>query len=45
MVNRICEDCGQVYSPCIREGGRMPKGYKICPSCESENTKPTDRQL
>ncbi len=36
---RICKDCGCVYSPQLLENGRMPKGYKVCPKCSSKNTE------
>ncbi len=33
---RKCKDCGTKYSPNIKEGGRRPRGYKICPKCKSK---------
>ena len=31
-----CPLCGQVWQPMLRPGGRMPKGYSICPCCGSD---------
>lgn len=28
-----CAKCGMEWSPMVRAGGRMPKGYFICPRC------------
>jgi hypothetical protein len=38
-MNLICNECKANFTPIIREEGRMPKGYKICPICRSANTK------
>lgn len=28
-----CKHCGCTWSPNIKEGGRMPRGYWKCPHC------------
>ena len=28
-----CEKCGSKWSPIIRQGGRMPNNWWICPKC------------
>lgn len=28
-----CVDCGQQWSPMLRSGGRLPRGYWKCPRC------------
>ena len=28
-----CADCGGAWSPLLQTGGRMPRGYRVCPSC------------
>jgi len=38
-MKRICWDCGAEYSPNVVSGGRMPKGYKVCPKCKSTKTR------
>ena len=38
-MKRICWDCGCEYSPNLGDNGRLPKGYKVCPKCQSTNTK------
>lgn len=30
-----CRVCGQTWHPMLRQGGRMPRGYRHCPNgCE-----------
>lgn len=35
---RQCRKCGFRYSPQIKEGGKLPRGYTICPNCGSKDT-------
>lgn len=42
-TERTCADCHTSYSPMLGPGGRMPRGYKICPICKSVNTEFLDR--
>lgn len=35
---RQCRKCGIRYSPQIKEGGKLPRGYTICPNCGSKDT-------
>ena len=27
-----CRDCGQIWQPMLRRGGKMPRGYWKCPN-------------
>lgn len=31
-VQLTCDACGQSWSPILRAGGRMPRGYWRCPN-------------
>ena len=44
-MKRICWDCGCEYSPNLGDNGRLPKGYKVCPKCQSTNTKEYKRPI
>ena len=44
MSFRNCNECGGKYSPNIQEGGKMPRGYKKCPYCNSEETKEVKKE-
>ena len=44
-MRRVCWDCGIEYSPNLGENGRLPKGYRICPKCQSTNTKEYRRPI
>ena len=39
-MKRYCLDCKAYYSPNVQPGGSMPKGYKVCPKCQSTKTEP-----
>jgi hypothetical protein len=30
-----CESCGELWSPIIRIGGRLPNNWWICPICKN----------
>lgn len=37
--NFTCCQCGTQWSPLIRPGGRMPRGYSICPHCGTDQKR------
>ncbi len=37
-MQRKCKECGCLYTPLLGEKGKLPKGYKQCPKCNSRNT-------
>jgi len=40
-----CKICGQVWSPNLRPGGRLPRGSFICPNnCTKKELKNLERQ-
>ena len=44
-MKRYCLDCSVYYSPDLVENGKLPKGYKICPKCQSKKTKEWKRPI
>jgi len=42
-TERICAGCGASYSPNLAKGGRLPRGYKVCPHCGGRSTEFTSR--
>lgn len=32
-----CDECGQVWSPCLQPGGRLPRRFWLCPNGCNEN--------
>jgi len=31
-IHLQCEQCGQVWSPMLQQGGKLPRGYWHCPN-------------
>ena len=38
MIQLICKECLKGWRPNVRDGGKMPKGYRVCPHCKTELT-------
>ena len=40
----LCPHCGQEYSPNLRRGGNLPRGWTICPWCGNRADWPRAEQ-